>query len=397
VRDFKAILSIFLIIATLFGCGGGGNSASSEPNTPPTAQDRSYKILSNSSIKIEFDVDDTDNDPLQIKIKSLPMHGDFNLSTLIYTPNQDFTGADSIKYSAFDGEAESQVATIQIFVTQKPTALSQSYTVMDKEPIEINLTTQGEDKNLSYIITENPIYGELNKSSEGVYVYTPWDSLFIGDKVDSFKYKIYDGDFYSDEATVTIDYTPHPDSTWIINANNSVNPYIYFHDTDPSGYSYTFENDNEIGGKVLKMVSNGIDNSVHILGYDYTDRYLWSGDSTYQNRFNISWDAKFSGDYIIYIVLSFDSNGADNNNSTIQKDLVYTPSSNGYANYTNSFMHIYLPNSNDGKWHHYERNILDDLHIFYPDAIIDYDNLRGNVNGFAVRGSGYITNIKLSP
>jgi len=62
-------------------------------------------------------------------------------------------------------------------------------------------------------------------------------------------------------------------------------------------------------------------------------------------------------------------------------------------NYTNSddFLHIYIgSDKKNGEWFRLERNILDDLHKFYPNATIT------DVNGIAIRGSGLISCIKLS-
>ncbi len=183
------------------------------------------------------------------------------------------------------------------------------------------------------------------------------------------------------------------DKIMIIDSSNSTPPNIVLHDGVPQGAYYRFINDPQ-KGYVLQFHSHWIENSYHILGYDATERYVWDEMPEYQNRLQISWDSKFSGDFIIYVVLRFKTANGD----VIQKDLVYTPSPNGYANYTGSFMHIYLGRSaKDGRWHHYKRDLLRDLRRFYPGATIDYnDNGIGEVNGFAVRGSGYITNLALS-
>jgi hypothetical protein len=160
-------------------------------------------------------------------------------------------------------------------------------------------------------------------------------------------------------------------------------------------YEYIYDDD--FKANVLYFKSNGLKNAIHIQGYDTNKTYEWADFPNYQNKFNISWDAKFSNDFIIYIVVKFKVK-----NKTIQKDLVYTPSKDGYPYYTKDHLHISLgKKAKDGEWHHYERNIINDIRRFYPDAKIVYkENYYKEdinyVNGFALKGTGSITNIMLN-
>ncbi len=191
-------------------------------------------------------------------------------------------------------------------------------------------------------------------------------------------------------------YSDNVGDTMIVDPNRN-NLYVNLHDSTPAGAYYSFEDDNFVaaGQQVLVLHSTGIENSFHILGYETDVKYNWASLPSHQNRFHVSWDSKFSGNFIIYVVLKFKTaEGVDT-----WSDLVYTPSENGYANYTENFMHIYLGESaDDGTWHHFERDILADLHTFYPGATIDNSNSTWDsyVNGIAIRGSGSVTNIKLS-
>ena len=197
----------------------------------------------------------------------------------------------------------------------------------------------------------------------------------------------------SNNSTYNDNYDIPDNAIKIVDSKNSTPPNMNLHDPTPSGAYYEYIYDDEIGGYTLKLHSHWIENSYHILGYDVNEKYVWNEHPEYQNKLHISWDAKFSGDYIVFVVMGFKTADGE----YIEKDLVYTPTPNGYENFTGSFMQIYLPNSNDGKWHHYERDLLKDVRKFYPGATINYAmyKKRGEVNGFAVRGSGYITNIFL--
>ncbi len=171
---------------------------------------------------------------------------------------------------------------------------------------------------------------------------------------------------------------------------------IDIHDNTPAGAYITYEDDAfvGVGQKVVELHGAGIQNSFHFIGYETEIKYNWWSLPSHQYRNNVSWDGKFDDDFIVYIVLKFKTAEG----KIVRNDLVYTPSKSGYEDYTENFMHISLgQKSKDGKWHHYERNILADLHKFYPDATIDYDdNYSGLLNGFAIRGAGRVTNIKLS-
>ena len=183
------------------------------------------------------------------------------------------------------------------------------------------------------------------------------------------------------------------DAIKIIDSSNPTPPNMNLHDPTPSGAYYKYIYDDDINGYVLQLHSNWIENSYHILGYDVDEKYVWNEHPVYQNKLHIAWDAKFSGDYIVFVVMGFKTADGE----YIEKDLVYTPTPNGYEDFIGSFMQICLPNSNDGKWHHYQRDLLQDVRRFYPGATINFSEYKqeGEVNGFAVRGSGYITNIYL--
>jgi hypothetical protein len=158
-------------------------------------------------------------------------------------------------------------------------------------------------------------------------------------------------------------------------------------------YDYVY--DDEYKANVLYFKSNGLKNAIHIQGYDTNETYEWVEFPNYQNKFNISWNAKFSNDFAIFVVVDF----TDENNTHQHNDLVYTTLQNSTDDINLSqFLTIKLDESyKDGKWHSYERNIIDDLNKFYPNAKIVYneDNKSGFINGFALRGTGSITDIML--
>jgi len=159
---------------------------------------------------------------------------------------------------------------------------------------------------------------------------------------------------------------------------------------------YDYEYDDDYKANVIYFKSNGLKNAIHIQGYDTNETYEWVEFPNYQNKFNISWDAKFSNDFAIFVVVDFQ----DENKTHHHNDLVYTTlqESTDEVNLS-QYLTIKLDKSyKDGEWHTYERNVIDDLNKFYPNAKIVYneDNKSNYINGFALKGTGSITNIMLN-
>ncbi len=211
----------------------------------------------------------------------------------------------------------------------------------------------------------------------------------------------FDENWGSTYSTISTDHVklniqePVLEDTMVLSANR-VDAAIDIHDNTPAGAYISYEDDNFVhnGEKVVELHGAGMQNSFHFIGYETDIKYNWWSLPSHQYRNYVSWDGKFDDDFVVFIVLKFKT--ADG--KILRNDLVYGPSQYGYVGYTDGFMYIPLgQGAEDGQWHHYKRNILDDLHRFYPGATIDFDdNYSGYLNGFAIRGAGRVTNIKLS-
>ena len=96
-------------------------------NTAPVATDDSARTKANRSVGINVLGNDTDaeGDALSVANASDPAHGTVTLrndGTILYTPDKNFKGTDTFTYTASDGNAESNTATVTIDVTAgKPT------------------------------------------------------------------------------------------------------------------------------------------------------------------------------------------------------------------------------------------------------------------------------------
>ncbi len=187
---------------------------------------------------------------------------------------------------------------------------------------------------------------------------------------------ITDNDTSTDEDNKTID-----DSNQVL---DTVNANIYedaedektngwtIYDNEPIGSTITNVYDNSRNSRVIKLFGDGINNGYRLqtaIGY-----YDWNNkeDSV------ISWSMNFSDDYDIYIRL---------NTTDGLRYLHYRPidTDNGGGE---AYVEYGLgTSSKDGNWHTYTKDVNQELHRFQPN------NDLISIDGFMVRGNGYIDDI----
>jgi len=144
-----------------------------------------------------------------VSLISGPQNGTLTLSpngNFTYTPNSGFSGTDSFAYLDHVGAALTNTATATIVVLldrQAPTADGSNQTVVHDQPLSIGL--QGADPNnltLAFAIVSGPQHGTLTLDSSGRNpTYTPGVG-YVG--ADSFTFKVNDGLFDSNLATVSL-------------------------------------------------------------------------------------------------------------------------------------------------------------------------------------------------
>ncbi|MGZ4780124.1 MAG: tandem-95 repeat protein, partial [Thermoanaerobaculia bacterium] len=87
-------------------------------NDPPVADPQSLATDEDTPLPITLTATDIDSGSLTFAIAGSPPHGTITGTppNVIYTPHQDFNGADSFTFTAFDGLATSAPATVSIVV-----------------------------------------------------------------------------------------------------------------------------------------------------------------------------------------------------------------------------------------------------------------------------------------
>ena len=156
--------------------GNGGNSQAfvtvnvKSVNQLPVATDGSVNTDKNTPLNVKLNASDPDNDPLTYILDTQPTHGSVsgfnaNNGTLTYTPQNNFTGQDSLKFKVNDGTSDSNVATVLINVknvNHSPVAENQNVVTNTNKQIEITLKGHDPDSDLiTFVKVTDPSHGTI--------------------------------------------------------------------------------------------------------------------------------------------------------------------------------------------------------------------------------------------
>ncbi len=216
--SFTNVTSDHTISAT-FAQDSGGSPPPPPVNHLPVASNASVVVTKDTPHSIVLSASDTDGDTLSYSIVSGPQGGTPGIlgtisgNTVTYTPATGFTGSDSFTFNVNDGHGNSNTATISITVEASgggptnhlPVANNASQAVTKNISQTITLSASDSDNDaLTYSIVSGPqgsTPGTLSIISGNTLTYTP-AANFTG--ADSFTFHVYDGQGYSNTATITI-------------------------------------------------------------------------------------------------------------------------------------------------------------------------------------------------
>lgn len=201
-------------------------------NSPPLASNQNMTTDEDTPVNITLTASDPDGDSLTYEIVTNPSNGTLSgiSPALTYTPNPDFSGSDSFTFTASDGTATSNSATVIITVNpvadapppppkggggmpppsnSPPLAGPQAITTDEDTSVEVTLSaSDADDDSLTYEIVTSPSNGTLSGNLP-VVTYTP-NPDFNGS--DSFSFTASDSNATSSPATVTITVNPVDDA-----------------------------------------------------------------------------------------------------------------------------------------------------------------------------------------
>lgn len=134
--------------------------------------------------------------------------------TFTYTPEANYHGTDSFTYTVTDGD---YVRTAAINVTinplnDVPDGGADAYSVAEDQVLTVSAAsgvlsndTDVDGDSLEAVLQDGPTHGQLALNSDGSFSYTP-DADYFG--TDSFTYRVFDGQAYTDPMTVALSVTP---------------------------------------------------------------------------------------------------------------------------------------------------------------------------------------------
>lgn len=184
-------------------------------NDAPVAQGQNVVTEEDTPRSIALTASDVEGDALTFAIVSQPTRGTLSgtAPNLIYTPNAHATGTDSFTFKANDGQADSNVATVNLTISpvnDAPVALADAYQVAEDSPLVVaapgvlSNDSDVEGASLTALLIVAPARGSLTLNSDGSFSYSP-NSNFHG--TDRFIYRASDGVLDSTPATVVITVT----------------------------------------------------------------------------------------------------------------------------------------------------------------------------------------------
>jgi hypothetical protein len=175
-------------------------------NDPPLADDQVVTTQGNTPADIILTASDVDGDVLTFAVVDGPINGALSgeSPTFTYTPDPDYTGADTVTFRANDGIADSNLATVTIIVDPvNIPPLADDLVITTKKDIPVDITLTASDANgdvLTFTVVDGPANGVLSGQGPSL-TYIPATN-YAG--VDTFTFRANDGQADSNLATVTI-------------------------------------------------------------------------------------------------------------------------------------------------------------------------------------------------
>ena len=175
-------------------------------NIPPVAQDQVVKSLEDNIVEFNVNGVDSRGGILLYTIVVKPTNGIARLigSNIVYSPNSNVFGIDSLKFKVNNGFLESDAATVTLMidsVNDAPTAQSQSVSVRNGIASEIKLVGNDvEGSPLTYTVDSRPTKGTLTGAG-AIWTYTPNISA---SGTDMFSFYVSDGTLTSSPAQVSL-------------------------------------------------------------------------------------------------------------------------------------------------------------------------------------------------
>lgn len=187
---------------------------------------------------------DPEGAPLQMVLVTGPAHGALSFDengSLVYTPDRNFNGIDSLTYRASDGELTSDPVTVTIDVrpvNDAPVAQDVSLAAKAPTPADGAITaTDVDGDTLTYSLDTQATNGTAVVRGDGTFTYTPR----IGTSgEDAFTVLVSDGHGGETKVTVSVSVAPNAAPTPVryearVREDGTVTVNVLANDSDPEG------------------------------------------------------------------------------------------------------------------------------------------------------------------
>ena len=216
------------------GGGGGGGGGS---NTPPVALDDSATTEEDetASVAVLANDRDADGDVLALAGVADPAHGSASISgtTVVYSPDVDFVGTDTVVYTVGDGRGGEDSATLTVTVVavnDDPDPEDDAVTLAEDSPATFDVVANDEDVDGDTLVVssvDEPEHGTASVAPDGRSVIYAPDADWNG--TDTFSYTVTDGQQGTEDAEVTASVTPvndppraQPDAVTVAQGANAI-------------------------------------------------------------------------------------------------------------------------------------------------------------------------------
>lgn len=199
-------------------------------NDPPVANDNFYILEKNEELIVPFpgvlenDTDVEYDQQISVQLVENVEEGTLTLNTdgsFRYTPPENWTGVTIFTYRANDSTDHSNIAqvTIEVVENAPPKAINDGYVLNKNQNIIVDspgmLENDIDYNKLEAELIGNAEQGTLTLNTDGSFRYIPPEN-WTG--IDSFIYRAYDGENYSNPAVVKLTVT---DNIEVIDINQS--------------------------------------------------------------------------------------------------------------------------------------------------------------------------------
>lgn len=252
-------------------------------NTPPVADTQQVSTAEDVTLQLDLTGSDADGDVLSFSVVSNPSNGSLSgvAPSLMYTPAANFNGSDSFMFTVDDGQSTSAPAQITIIVSpvnDAPAGANQTLELNEDSTRAITLGGIDADGDaLFYELLSQPATGTLSGIAPTLN-YTPAPD-FSG--IDSFTYRVSDGQLTSQAATITLTVLPTNDAPVANSQSLQVTEDallpITLSGNDPDGDELAFE----LGSQPLSGTLGGVAPSL-----SYTPNENFNGTDSFTFRVN---------------------------------------------------------------------------------------------------------------